>query len=166
MSAMLTLEEAQAKLLDLAPRMPMETVLVEDAIGRYLANDLTAKRTQPPANLSAMDGFAVCGPGPWTVIGESRAGHAFDGVLHPKQAIRISTGAKVPPVGDRILLKEDAELVGDQLAESDQASPRHIRPYGFDFKLGDTVLTANTKIGPGQIALALSAGYAQLEVLR
>jgi len=166
MSAMLSLEEAQERLFALAPSMPTETVAIERANGRYLANDLIANRTQPPADLSAMDGFAVCGTGPWKVIGESRAGHGFDGILHPGQAVRISTGAKVPSAGGKILLKEDAKLSGDELADSDQASQRHIRPYGFDFKLGDTVLEAGSKMGPGQLAVAISAGHAQIEVSR
>ena len=99
---MLTLEEAHAKLLDLAQPMPTDTVAVEQAAGRYLSSDLVARRSQPPANLSAMDGFAMCGPGPWAIVGESRAGHSFEGILKPGQAIKISTGAKVPPAGDRI----------------------------------------------------------------
>lgn len=166
MSAMLTLEEAQARLLALAPEMPIETLPSEEAAGRYLASDLSARRTQPPANLSAMDGFAVSGSGPWSVVGESRAGHAFEGSLSPGNAIRISTGATVPEGATAILLKEDSELSGATLADSDQASERHIRPFGFDFIQGDALLSAGTHLGPGQLALALSAGHNQLEVRR
>ncbi len=166
MTSLPPLEDAQNKLLELAPRMPASTVAVEQAVGGYLAKDLIASRTQPPANLSAMDGYALCGAGPWKIVGESRAGCSFEGALCTGQAVKISTGAKVPPAGDQILLKEDAKLNEDVLGVSDQASPRHIRPYGFDFTSGDVVLEAGTRIGPGQLALAISAGMAELEVMR
>lgn len=166
MTGLLPLEDAQNRLLELVPRMPVSTVAVEQAVGGYLARDLIASRTQPPANLSAMDGYALCGPGPWKVVGESRAGQGFRGAIRPGQAVKISTGAKVPPVGDRILLKEDAQLEGDILALNDQASPRHVRPYGFDFKRGDIVLEAGTRVGPGQLALAISSGKEELDMAR
>ncbi len=163
---MLTLEEAQAKLLALAPELPKQTLPIESAAGRYLTGDLIARRTQPPSDLSAMDGFSVSGPGPWTIVGESRAGHPFHGSLAGGQAIRISTGAAVPENATGILLKEDSRLSGTSLADSDQASARHIRPHGFDFVQGDTLLAAGSRLGPAQIALALSAGHDRLEVRR
>lgn len=166
MSDLLSLESAYERLIDLAPRMPVETVSTEEAVGRYLAQDLIAGRTQPPSNLSAMDGYALGGPGPWTIVGESRAGHGFRGIVRPGQAIKISTGAKVPPVTSRILLKEDASVRDGIVEATDKGSPRHIRPYGFDFKRGDTLLTPGLRIGPGQLALALSAGRSELAVYR
>jgi len=82
MSALLPLEDAQAKLLALAPPQKPETVAIENAQGRFLAHDLHANRTQPPADLSAMDGYAIAGEtSPWDLIGESRAGAPFEGAL-------------------------------------------------------------------------------------
>ena len=79
---MLPVAEARTRLLALAPAVPVETVPLRDAAHRWAAADLAARRTQPFAALSAMDGYAIRFadlPGPWTVIGESAAGHGFPG---------------------------------------------------------------------------------------
>lgn len=166
MGAMLTLEEAQARVLALAPQMPIEQVAAAEAVGRYLAEDLVALRTQPPADLSAMDGYALCGVGSWRIVGESRAGAPFDGDLLWGQCVRISTGAHMPKWADRVLIQEDAELVLPDLVHTQEnpARGRHVRKRGFDFSEGDVVLSAGTRIGPVQIALAISAGHSQLPV--
>lgn len=163
MSAMLTLEEAWERLLALAPRMPVVESPASDPTPRYLASYLKAQRTQPPADLSAMDGYAICGFGPWKRVGESRAGTPFDGALSDGQCIRISTGAWMPPGADRVLIQENAEVDGAdvRLAEG-EALPypwQHVRRRGFDFTEGDTVLKAGTLLGPAQRALAIAAGH-------
>lgn len=169
MSAALELEDAQAKLLALATRMPVEQVHVAEAAGRYLAADLIAERTQPPTDLSAMDGYAIgAGQGPWRLIGESRAGNPFAGTLEHGETVRISTGAEVPQGADRILIQEDAQVEdGDTVSAVDlPASGQHVRRRGFDFSEGDRVLESGTRIGPAQVALALSAGHAKVPVRR
>ncbi|MCP5396700.1 MAG: molybdopterin molybdotransferase MoeA [Sphingomonadaceae bacterium] len=166
--APLPLEDAQAQLLALVTPLPVERVAAQDAVGRYLAEPLLARRTQPPADLSAMDGYAVAGDGPWQVIGESRCGGTFDGALNAGQAIRISTGALMPAGGEAVLLQENATREGNTLdlnGEGDP-TPRHIRRKGFDFAQGDLLLPAGTRIGPAQLALALSAGHGALPVRR
>jgi molybdopterin molybdotransferase len=166
----LPLEEAQARLIELAPSMPVETVAVEAAMGRYLAAPLAALRTQPPADLSAMDGYAVRGDdcaGPWTVVGESAAGHPFTGSLARGEAVRISTGALMPADADCVILQEDIARDDEAIAlagDGPQPPDKHVRRAGLDFRTGDPVLTAGTLIGPAQAALALSAGHACLGV--
>ena len=100
MPSALSLEEAQDRLLALAAEQrTIEHLEVDEALGRYLASTLTARRTQPAADLSAMDGYAVRThdlPGPWQVVGESACGHPFAGTLRAAQAVRIATGALVP----------------------------------------------------------------------
>lgn len=163
MSAPLPLAEAQRRLLALARPLGAEALATEAALGRYLAADLPARRTQPAADLSAMDGYAMGDPaaGPWKVVGESAAGRPFTGELVPGQAVRISTGALIPRGAGAVLLQEEALREGDDLAlaPGGEASPRHIRRRGFDFAEGDIVLRAGHPIGPGQLALALSAGH-------
>ncbi|WP_108790573.1 molybdopterin-binding protein [Erythrobacter sp. Alg231-14] len=169
MSALLTLEEAQARLLALAPQPALTRSGVAIAHGAFLAEDLLAMRTQPAADLSAMDGYAICGDGAsgakgtWTLVGESRAGLPFDGALKDGQCVRISTGAHVPPSGISVLIQENAHVDGDtiSLAPDEQAPEdgRHIRKAGFDFTKGQTILGKGTRMGPAQIALALSAGH-------
>lgn len=157
----LPLEEAQRRLLGLALPLPAEQVPAELCLGRYLAADVAALRTQPAADLSAMDGYAVSGSGPWQVIGESAAGRPFAGSIAPGEAVRISTGALMPNGGEAVLLQEQAERVGERLAVASggAASSRHIRRRGFDFAAGELVLPRATRIGAAQLALALSAGH-------
>ena len=172
---MLTLDEAQARLLDGVAPLASETLAVSECLGRYLAEDCLAARTQPVADLSAMDGYAMRADdstGPWRVIGESAAGHPFAGVVSAGEAVRISTGAMIPAfadgAGEAVLLQENATRAGDTLALSgeDAPTPRHIRRKGFDFSTGDTLLPAGTHIGAAQLALAISGGHGALPVHR
>lgn len=167
MSEALELEEAQMRLLTLAPVLPAETVPCEQALARYLAEDLLAARTQPPADLSAMDGYALCGLGPWRRIGESRAGAPFAGRLTDGQCVRISTGAHVPDGADRVLLQEDARVESDVVSASETPPQgRHIRTRGFDFREGNRLLDSGTLMTPARIALAIAAGRSMLAVRR
>jgi molybdopterin molybdotransferase len=168
MTPPLGLEDAQARLLALAPVLPAETVPAESALGRVLAGDLLAARTQPPADLSAMDGYALApGEGPWRLAGESRAGAPHPHPLAPGEAVRISTGAIVPAGADRVLLQEDAVREGDAVTATDLPPPgRHIRARGFDFREGDLLLARGTRITPARIALALAGGHGQIAVTR
>jgi len=170
MTPPLPLAEAQQRLLDLAVPLGVERVPTSDCTGRYLGSDLRAKRTQPAADLSAMDGYAVTEPldGPWTIVGESAAGRPFGGQLASGEAVRISTGALMPAGGSAVLLQEEAIREGDSLAVASggEASARHIRRKGFDFASGDAVLESGIRIGPAQLALAISAGHVQVEVGR
>ncbi|MGB3710498.1 MAG: molybdopterin molybdenumtransferase MoeA, partial [Erythrobacter sp.] len=167
--SLMDLEEAQERLLALAPSLTTERVPVERARNRVLAADLTANRTQPDADLSAMDGYAIVGDGPWRRIGESRAGKPFEGRLDTGEAVRISTGAALPQGADRVLIQENAQIEssaeGDRIAASETpAAGQHVRLRGFDFTAGATVLEKGALLGPAQIALALAAGHGSLEV--
>ncbi|MEM7690411.1 MAG: molybdopterin molybdotransferase MoeA [Pseudomonadota bacterium] len=160
---MLTLEEAWERLLALAPRMPVVETPTSDPAARYLAADLSALRTQPPADLSAMDGYAVSGAPPWTRIGESRAGEPFGGSLEPGQCTRISTGAWMPEGADRVVIQENAEVTGEAVTlatgEHLPQPSAHLRKRGFDFSQGDALLKRGTLLGPAQRALAMAAGH-------
>jgi molybdopterin molybdotransferase len=136
-------------------------------LGRVLATDLNAARTQPPADLSAMDGYAVAGEGPWMLVGESRAGAPFEDAITAGEAIRISTGAHMPQGSDRVLIQENAQVEGTRLSTDEPpAAMQHVRRRGFDFADGDTVLAKGTRIGPAQLALAMAAGHARLTVVK
>lgn len=164
MAGLLTLEEAQARLLGLATPLPTERIPVAEALGRYLAEPLVARRTQPAADLSAMDGYALRSadlPGPWQVTGESAAGHPFTGEVGNGQAVRISTGALMPAGADMVLMQEDARRDGPTLTLTGtppQPHGKHIRRCGNDFAAGRQLLAAGTRLGPAQIALVLAAG--------
>ena len=170
--APLPLDEAQARLLALANPLAIEQIDVPVALGRYLAAPLVAARTQPPADLSAMDGYAVVSgdlAGPWQVIGESAAGHPYQGSMARGQAVRISTGALLPGDAGAVIVQEDLvrnsgrlTLTGTPPAPED----KHIRRKGMDFSDGTVLLDAGARIGPAHVALALSAGHSHLAVRR
>ncbi|MDD3799183.1 MAG: molybdopterin molybdotransferase MoeA [Novosphingobium sp.] len=171
MSPLIPLDEAQARLLAMAVPLSVERVPVGEALGRFLAEPLAARRTQPSADLSAMDGYALGGTGttgPWRVIGESAAGHPFGGTVGPGEAVRISTGAFLPAGAQTVLLQEDAARDGNTLSLSgdEPETGRHIRHAGFDFCDGQELLPAGTRITPAVIALAISSGNATLAVRR
>jgi len=170
MSAALSLHEAHRRLLDLVTPLPIEHRAILDCAGLFLAEPLTALRTQPAAAMSAMDGYALRGAelGPWRVVGESAAGAPYAGVTGANEAVRISTGAVMPEGTDTVLLQEDAEREGETL--HNRAEPlrvgRHVRQAGLDFVTGATLLEAGTRLGPAQLALALAAGQTSLGVHR
>lgn len=171
-SAPLPLEEAQARLLALAAPLSIEHVDVEGALGRYLAEPLQARRTQPATALSAMDGYAVTAgdlAGPWRIVGESAAGHPYPGIVASGEAVRISTGAILPSGAEAVILQEDLDRRDRDLVmtgEPPEPAHKHIRPCGMDFAEGAEVLPAGTRIGPAQAALAMSAGHKHLPVHR
>jgi len=162
MSAPLELEDAQARLLGLLSATPSRSCPVDAASRLFLAEPVIARRSQPPADLSAMDGYATAGDQPWVVKGESRAGAPFDMVLGKGDAIRISTGAHMPLGADAVLIQENAEVEGTRLTATEPPTSRYIRRAGFDFNASDTLLEPGTRMGAAQIALARAGGLAQV----
>jgi molybdopterin molybdotransferase len=160
--------EARARMLALAAPVGSETVAIESAFGRVLAETITAGRDQPPFDSSAMDGWAVAGPGEaFRIVGESAAGHAYRTPLAPGEAVRIFTGAAVPQGATRIVIQEVAERDGDQVKTppADERSSL-IRPRGGDFGAGQTLLEPGVRLDPWRIGLAAAAGRASLKVRR
>ena len=166
---LLTVEDARARMLAEIPALPGEAVAIQDSIGRVLAEDVAAVRDQPPFAASAMDGWAVRSadtPGALRVVGESAAGHGFEGVLQAGEAVRIFTGAAVPAGADAIVIQEDASREGDSVTVPATAASHYVRPAGGDFKAGAALLTAGTRIDPWRLSLAAAAGRAELSVTR
>jgi molybdopterin molybdotransferase len=167
---MISVDEAQARLLALVtPLPPVERDLMQ-AVRHYVHAPLIAMRTQPAADLSAMDGYAIAVqdfPGPWRVIGESAAGHPFAGSLQRGEAVRIFTGAYVPQNADSVLIQENAARDGDMLNATLDRPPvfgANIRRLGGDFHAGDAVLPKGTYLDAGAIAVAAMAGHGRLMV--
>ncbi|MEP7209823.1 MAG: molybdopterin molybdotransferase MoeA [Alphaproteobacteria bacterium] len=149
---------------------PPETVALAEAEGRRLATSVIAAIFQPPADVSAMDGYAVrfadMKPGArLAVSGESRAGVPFGGKLGAGQAVRIFTGAHVPLGADHILIQEDATRDGDTVTVTAKPpAPSSIRRKGQDFSAGDELIPAGHVMTPGAIALAAAGNVASLSV--
>jgi len=170
--SLLPVAEAQARLLALATPLPTESVRLIEAAGRWAAEDVVARRTQPAADLSMMDGYAIRFadmPGPWTMIGESRAGAGLEARVGQGQAVRIFTGARLPEGADAILVQEEATCDGEllQLSGEGPLGPgSSIRPRGSDFADGTRLLTEGALLTPGRIAAAAVGGYGALSVRR
>jgi molybdopterin molybdotransferase len=173
--SLLPVAEAQARLLDsAAPIHRFESVPLDMAEGRVLARDLTARLTQPPFDSSAMDGYALrfddaSTPGSeLLVVGESAAGHAFEGSLGKGEAVRIFTGAPVPAGADSVLLQEDAErLEGGRIRTTyPLRKGQHIRPRGQDFLEGEAVLPAGTIMDFSRLTVAAGMNHPALDVYR
>lgn len=164
--------EAQQRLLTAARPVASEVVPVLDALGRWSAAPVAALRTQPAADLSAMDGYAIRFadlPGPWRVVGESAAGRPFAGAIGPNEAARIFTGAAVPAGADTVLVQEEAARDGDWLAlagEGPGALGRNVRRRGLDFAQGQTLVEAGERLTPARLAVLATAGVAELPVAR
>ncbi len=170
-TSLLSVAEAQTRLFALGGPVPIQTVPLRDAAGRWAAADVVALRTQPTANLSAMDGYAVRFddlPGPLTVIGESAAGRSFADALGRGQAIRIFTGAAMPGGADSVLVQEEAVRDDDTVRVSGDGPVRggNIRRKGLDFSAGETLVGAGDRLTPARIALAAIAGHGTLAVRR
>ena len=169
---MITLAEAQARLIALAKPVSSETVPLLGSIGRWLAADVIAQRTQPARDLSAMDGYAVNAADElrsWRVIGESAAGKPFLEQVGDGEAVRIFTGAALPPGSNTIVIQENITRDGDVITLSEGNPPeaaRHVRPLGGDFARGDVLITAGTRLSSAGIALAAMGGHGSVSVRR
>ena len=168
---MISLEAAQSRLIALASPLPVETVSLAEATGRWSAEDVYSRRTQPARPLSAMDGYAMAGGsvGPWRVIGESAAGRPFAGRVGDGEAARIFTGAAVPHGADAVVIQENIVRDGNIIRVAPADVPitgRHIRQQGSDFRAGDLLIKNGDRLMPAQVALAAGGGYDQLTVRR
>jgi molybdopterin molybdotransferase len=169
---MISVEQARDRILaDLCPT-PAEIVALANAWNRITAEPVRARLTQPPADVSAMDGYALRaadgGLGAvLTVIGAAPAGHPFDGSVGPGEIVRLFTGSIIPSGADAILLQEDATRDGDTVRVNEAVvAGRHIRRAGQDFRSGDTVIPAGRRITARDVGLAAAANHPWLAVHR
>ena len=171
-SDMLPLGEARARIIAALTPTAAETVALAEGAGRVLARPVVARLTQPPADVSAMDGYAVRAEdategATLAVVGSAPAGHPFAGEVGPGQAVRIFTGGVVPPGADAILLQEDATADGTRVRVNEAVKAgRHIRRRGLDFAEGTAVLPAGRKLTARDIGLAAAANSPWLAVHR
>ncbi|WP_439149663.1 molybdopterin molybdotransferase MoeA [Sulfitobacter sp.] len=164
---MISVDDALSHLFDLVAATKTERIPLRQAAGRVLAQDVTASRTQPPFAASSMDGYAlhraeVEPDAMFKVIGESAAGHRFDGVVKAGQAVRIFTGAPIPEGADFVVIQEDTTRRGDLIMLGHDIDGKdNIRPSGGDFKAGD-VMQAPRVLRPADIALLAAMNIAEV----
>ena len=170
--SLLPVDEALKAILARVPAVTAETIALRDAAGRVLAAPLMAQHDQPPFDASAMDGYAMraadVSDGVWLdVIGTSQAGAGFSGAVGAGQAVRIFTGAPVPPGADTVIMQEEAVREDDRVRFTAPARLGHsIRPKGNDFATGELLLPAGTRLTPMQIAVAAAANSGTLSTAR
>src|SRR4051812_46960291 len=170
---MISVEEALARLLAPLVALPPEQVSVADAVGRVLAEDVAARRTQPPFAVSAMDGYAVRAddvakvPASLLIVAEVPAGAGYGGTIGAGEAARIFTGAPLPDGADAIVIQEDTERHGDRVEVREGApSGRYVRRAGLDFAEGDVLLHAGRRLTPRDVGLAAAMNRPWLFVYR
>jgi len=170
---MISVSDAISLLRQHRSERPVISVPLAESIGAIVAEDIKAKITLPPLAASAMDGYAVKladvskAGAKLTVIGESPAGHPFQGQVNTGEAVRIFTGGAVPTGADHIVIQENAQRDDDIMTTLfDNDAPRHIRGAGIDFHAGDTLITKGTRLGPMHIAIAAAANHAKLPIYK
>ncbi len=173
MRSLLSVADALERVLEHAVPLPAEEVPLSEAAGLVLALPLKARRTQPPADVSAMDGYAVRAadvahaPVRLKVIGEVAAGRPFAQALSPGEAARIYTGGVMPQGADAIVIQENTKRDGDHVnVEKASAKGRHIRVQGLDFKAGDELFAAGHRLTARDLALAAGMNHPLVPVHR
>ena len=171
---MISVHDGQAHILaQVGGAVPPETVPVTRAVGRVLAADVQAPFDVPPADNSAVDGYAVAsadipsqGTRELTVIGDLAAGAVFDGALAPGQTLRIMTGAPIPAGADTVYPQETVERTGDRVRVGSIDKGVNVRARGEDVEAGGIVIERGSLLRPQEIGLVTSLGIWQLEVHR
>ncbi len=171
---LLPVADAQRRILDSVSPLPAEQIPLSAGLGRVLAADVAARRSQPPMPVSAMDGYAVRAadvgtlPATLRIVGYAPAGHAFGGTVGPGEAVRIFTGAPVPDGADAIVIQENTEKDGETVRVVDGTAPRgrYVRPAGLDFAEGDVLLRAGKVLTARDIGLAAAMNVPWLMVRR
>src|SRR5436190_5923042 len=174
---LITPGEARERVLACVRPLELETVELADALGRVLAEPLASADDVPPFDSSAMDGFAVRAgdtrgaaagaPVELRLAGESRAGAPAGAGPGPGEAIRISTGAVLPPEADAVVRVEDtAERDGAVLVRAEVEPGKEVRRAAEDISAGEEILRAGQVLGPAELAVAASTGTGELHCRR
>jgi molybdopterin molybdotransferase len=171
--ALISVAEALEHVLANAAPLDAEQIPLAEADGRVLAEDLKSRRTQPPADVSAMDGYAVRAadvakaPVRLKVIGEVPAGKPFDAKIGPGEAARIFTGGFVPDGADTIVIQEQTKREGDGVeVQKPSAANRHVRRRGLDFKVGEKLFSRGHRFTARDLALVAGMNYPAVPVYR
>lgn len=161
---LVSVEDAVATVLRWATPLPVQEVPLAAAVGMVLARDVAAPISLPPFAAAAMDGFALVaadGHAPRRLIGEQMAGRATDLVVQPGTAVRITTGAPVPPGADAVVKVEAADEVDGTVLVHPNHPVRpglNVRPVGSDVQAGEPVLKAGQALAAAELGVLASLG--------
>ena len=170
---MLSVAEARARIAAAFRPLGSEQVGLLNALGRVLAADVAARVTQPPAAVSAMDGYAVRAddvgkvPARLRIVGQAPAGGSYDGQVAAGQAVRIFTGGPLPAGADTIVIQENTAAEGDHVVVREGAKRgTYVRPAGLDFRAGDVLLRKGRLLTARDIGIAAAMNVPWLPVTR
>jgi molybdopterin molybdotransferase len=171
---MIPVADARARILaDVASTTPEERIPVARGLGRVLACDVAAPFDVPPADNSAVDGYAVRaadlrpgGRARLRVVADLPAGATYAESIGPGEALRIMTGAPVPRGADTVVPKELSEAAGDSVELAAVEPGSNVRPRGEDVRTGALVLRAGSVLRPQDLGLIASLGLAEVAVRR
>jgi molybdopterin molybdotransferase len=165
-AALLSLEEAQRRILERVVPLPAEDVPLEEAAGRVLAEAATAQVDLPPFDSSAMDGYTVRSddtPGRLPVVERIAAGRPASRELRPGEAMAIATGGEVPPGANAVIPLEDVVEKDNDVEIAERVEPgASVRPRGGDLRTGEVVVAAGTRLGPAQLGALAAAGIPKI----
>lgn len=172
----ITVAEALDEVVAAATPTPVETVRLDEALGRTLAEDVRARADHPNVDNSALDGYACRAvdttdassdaPVRLRVIGEVPAGKPFAGSVGPREAVEIYTGGAIPTGADAIVPVEATSREDDVVLLFRPARREDIRPRGQDVQAGDLGLAAGRRLDAAAVALAAGMGHAVVSVRR
>lgn len=145
--------------------MATESVSIDVAVDRVLAEDAKSLVALPTYETSAMDGYAVSGTGPWKIVGEVKAGAPYKKILQPGEAVGIATGAVIPEGSFGILRWENASVSGDHLI-GETTARKDFRPAAEEATLGEVLVSKASSLSPGAIGLLAASGYDVLQVYK
>ncbi len=167
---LISIDDARERVLAAAQQLAPEMVAISGALDRVLAEEIAAAGNVPPFACSAMDGYALIdGPGGrrLSVVAESRAGAPSAHTVTDGEAVRISTGAAVPPGATAVVRQEDTSAGdGSVLVQTDVVPGQNIRAAGEDMRAGAAVLRAGMRLGAAELGAAVAAGTGRLAVTR
>ena len=173
MKQFISVEDARALVLSEVEPLAGEQVPLHECAWRVLAQNVVAKRTQPPFNAAAMDGYALLDAdahegAELKMIGESAAGRGFTGRVARGECIRIFTGAPVPDSTTTVVMQEDVDVISAGLIRIAKpvVTGRHIRQRGLDFAEGGLLAKAGTILDSATLPLCAAGGHARLPVVR
>ncbi len=167
---LLSLEEAQRRILDRVVRLPAEQVALQDAAGRVTAADVPSRVDLPPFDSSAMDGFALRAantPGRLPVVERIAAGRPASRAVVAGEAMAIATGGAIPDGADAVLPIEYVVDHGNEIETAQRVDPgADIRPRGGDIRAGQVVVPSGMRLGPAQLGALAAAGVADIPATR
>jgi molybdopterin molybdotransferase len=172
----ISVDEARARVLELAAARvrAQETIALEHALGRALADDAAIPFDLPPFANSAMDGFALrgselptSGERRFRIAGQILAGGAAVPAFGAHECIRITTGAPLPSGADTVVIKENVRVEGDAIVVgAGETAGRNVRPAGEDYRAGDIALRAGDVLTAARIGVLAASGRADARVTR